>query len=525
MPSQNRVRSSLAGWTGRLTLALFAIAAVLRIVQFVAGRSLWLDEAMLARNVMDRSFRALLLPLDSSQGAPPLFLWMQKLVILSFGDGERAFRIVPLLAGFLLVYWVWDFSRRLLGRGAAVVALAIVALSGPLIYYSNEAKQYSTDAALSALLLVLGVRWLSERTPRREVVLLFAGVLAGWFSFAAVFVLAVLALVALAHLRTVRPAIVWGMGVALLFLVSIRPLVADVYLQEYWRSGYMPLPPWNDPGWVLHACKNLLDVLIGPMSLGKRMQPSVSDLGSLAAAGLLALLGVVALSRDRSGPRAPARVHGGDESLPVLARPWVRLTLVGGPVTLAFVAAVAQLHPFVDRLLLFSVPGTATAIAAAVQWLWRGGIGRRMGRPTAIVALSLALIMPALHAVECARRPVQREELRPVLDQLASQRVEAERIWVYYGAEPAFHYYARRLRLDVAGVSIGEPARREPERYVAELSRILREGSVWVVFAHVYPYDVGDEAGLLLGRLDEIAERRASIRNVGASAHLYVPRR
>ena len=78
----------------------FALAGTwLRLVQFFAARSLWLDESMLALNVASRSFRDLLRPLDYNQVAPPLFLWLGRLSIDLAGTNEMALRAWPMLAG------------------------------------------------------------------------------------------------------------------------------------------------------------------------------------------------------------------------------------------------------------------------------------------------------------------------------------------------------------------------------------------------------------------------------------------
>ena len=74
--------------------------------QYVSHASLWIDEAALARNIIDRPVSALFFPLDYAQVAPPGFLLIQKAVVLTIGASEYALRLFPLLCGVaaLLVF-------------------------------------------------------------------------------------------------------------------------------------------------------------------------------------------------------------------------------------------------------------------------------------------------------------------------------------------------------------------------------------------------------------------------------------
>src|SRR5688572_4366681 len=61
------------GRTGLWMAAVLAIGVLLRLVQYAANRSLWLDEASLALNFFDRGFGQLFTPLGYHQAAPAGF--------------------------------------------------------------------------------------------------------------------------------------------------------------------------------------------------------------------------------------------------------------------------------------------------------------------------------------------------------------------------------------------------------------------------------------------------------------------
>src|SRR5437764_15089601 len=68
--------------------AILAAGIGLRVWQYSANSSLWVDEAALARNVIDRSVVELFAPLDHGQVAPWGFLLLEKLAVWIFGNNE-----------------------------------------------------------------------------------------------------------------------------------------------------------------------------------------------------------------------------------------------------------------------------------------------------------------------------------------------------------------------------------------------------------------------------------------------------
>jgi len=84
-----------------LVLLIIGIGVVLRLWQYGANPSIWVDEAALARNIIDRDLWQLLGPLDYAQVAPAGFLLAVKLTAVLFGISEYALRLVPIFAGVI----------------------------------------------------------------------------------------------------------------------------------------------------------------------------------------------------------------------------------------------------------------------------------------------------------------------------------------------------------------------------------------------------------------------------------------
>src|SRR5262245_6369800 len=170
-----------AGW------ALLGLGALLRVARALANRSLWGDEGSLAINLVERSFAGLAAPLSHAQAAPPGFLWLVEATTLGFGDGELALRAVPLAASLAsLPLFAW-LARALLGRRDALLALALFAVSEPLVFYASELKPYASDVLVALAIAALALRVLRlGPSPGRLAALAAAGLVGPWLSLPAV---------------------------------------------------------------------------------------------------------------------------------------------------------------------------------------------------------------------------------------------------------------------------------------------------------------------------------------------------
>ncbi len=127
-----------------LVLMLF-VGVILRLRQYFAARSLWLDESMLALNIINRSYAELLEPLDYAQAAPLLFLWIEKSFMLLGGTGENVLRFFPPFSSLAAFFLFPLVARKYMSRRGTLFALAFFVLSSSLIYFSSELKQYASD--------------------------------------------------------------------------------------------------------------------------------------------------------------------------------------------------------------------------------------------------------------------------------------------------------------------------------------------------------------------------------------------
>lgn len=492
----SRLRVSWPVWA---TAGVIALGFALRLRQYVVNRSLWVDEAALALNILNRSFAELAQPLDYWQGASPAFLWLVKAATLIGGESEPRLRLVPLLASLLTLLVFPLVARSYLSRPAALLALLLLAISERLIYYASEVKQYAMDVLVTLLILVLaGYLRQSRLGLGRALLVAIAGIAAVWLSQPAVFVLAGAGLAALlsawrrgdrrqvAYLVFV--GICWLAGFALVYRMAYTGLGGNEQLAQFWAASGFP-PSWRAglgmPAW---AYQKLLELFSYPLSL--------------ALAGLAALAGIAGVwsfyRRDR-----------------------YQLACLVLPIGLAFLAAVLRVYPFADRLLLFLAPIIAILLAEGVEVL-----ARSLSAQHGFLGVALAaflLFAPLLNAGRLLVEPNYEEELRPVLGYVDQQWQAGDRLYVYYGAELAFDYYQRRFHFPEDAATVGARSRENWTPYFDEMDALAAQGGrIWLLFSHVHAGNGASEEALLVNYLNRVAEPHVDLFNApGAAAYLY----
>jgi hypothetical protein len=464
--------------------ALCAIGAALRLWQYGAGASLWADEANLALNIIDRPLGSLLGPLDYRQVAPPGWLVLVKAAVTLLGDGERALRLVPLLGSLVALPLCWRVARRALPPGVGpLLALGLVAVAPPFIFYAAQVKPYSTDVAVALLLVALALETRLHRN--RDHVLRFGvvGAVAPWVSYPALLVGAgVLAALAAAALRErdrarLRPlalfGLVWtvsGVGIVMWARSTLTP-DDSLYMERFWDQAFLPLPPASlrDLAWPVIR----LTTVYGG---GGLRYPAPGLFLILAAIGAW---GLWRWARDRA---------------------WLLL----GPIATTFAAAAVHVYPFAPRITLFLVPSFLMLTAAGPDTLGHLAGGRQRW-----VAALGAIACAALAVLGLVRSPLPYapEPLGPVLRAMRQAWQPGDRAYVYYGGEKAFVYYARRYGFAPGDYVLGRCARSDPRAYFRELDAFRGAPRLWLVMTHGVP----NEVTALRGYLDRIGTRLASL--------------
>lgn len=352
---------SLKGWL-RPDLAVIGLALAfgigIRVRLWWTDRPFWRDEAALVQSLDAYGPGELLGPLADAQSAPPGWLLAERAVIAIVGDGERAYRLLPLLLGCATLVLLALLAARLVTRRwTVVVPLLLAATLSELVFYTTQAKQYTADTFCVTLGLLLAVQLLTDESENRRRELWWYVLLgvAPWFSHGFMLAAPLLAgWVAVVQLRRRRrgiaelavrlavPAV--SVLLAALWARHLTSQVSDFV--DYWAGFFAPTgegasgwASWN--AWVWRE--------LAVRELGFRYW----WVAALCVAGL-----GIAVWRCRTRAAALLLV------LPVVA---------------AYVAALAGVYPFGRRLILFCVPGLLALLAVLVDAAADAGV--RLPRP------------------------------------------------------------------------------------------------------------------------------------------------
>jgi hypothetical protein len=471
--------------------------------QYLANTSLQIDEAALARNIIDRPVGALLSGLSYAQVAPVGFLLVEKGAVAFFGTSEYALRAFPLACGVLGLLLFERVATRVLEGWSAPFAVGLVSLGIPFIYFSSQLKQYSSDIAIAVLLLLAAIEIRRRGVTRaRSWVFAIVGAVAVWFSQPAAFVLAGIGLALLLLTIVERDAsaarlyaigwTLWALSAAAAAALALRNLSHRDrdYFRQFWSEGFMPFPPTTiaDVGWL----PNKLVWAFGAFASGMSRMTGGLNYRWSAVFAITMSVGVWALWKSE---------RNRDIAL-----------FVGLPVVVVAALSAAKLYPFTARLFTFLLPGLLLATAAGAEQV----LARWPRRAQVLTPAFLAVLGGSpVYALATALPPYRLQHLRPVVEHIVARRESGDAVYVFYGAGQAFHYYADRYGLKLDTTVMGRCSVGAPREYLRQLDQLRGRPRVWVVLTH--DQRLGKEYSVIVDYLERIGRRTEGVDVPGSS--------
>ena len=428
-------------WSHALIGALL-IGALLRLVHYGIGRMLWVDEAMLAVNLMSRSGAELLSPLDFRQVAPSGWVLLVDGVVDLTRSYEYGGRLPSLLASLLSLWLFYKISVTQLSKPIALVAVSIFAISFSAVYYSAEIKPYIFD-----MLLWLSLAWVAlkvidlERIETKELAILIVIFLFGsCFTLAAPIVIGAIggSLIVNRYLQgDLRAAVALAMGAgaaaAIYLFLSLTIYktqvdisgISDGGMGNYFGRLYAPFPltSASDFIWYPTVAEELIVDLFG--------------IQSAHAVAFLAICGsIVALRKNV----------------------WLA-ALCLSPIVIATVLSMAHVYPLMARLMLYVVPIAILLAALALDRLFEDAKGLLPAILIgALVFLGFGSVSKYVHESTFAPHQSNRD-ISTELSTIAENAGDGDVVLLTRWSLPTYLLYRHKFGLEDQRWAIAEQAR------------------------------------------------------------------
>ncbi len=454
-----------------LVISGFTLGIGLLLYQYIYNRSLWLDESMLALNIVDKSFGDLLQPLEYSQVAPILFLLIEKTFTVVFGNNDLALRIFPLLCSIGSLFLIYYLTRSLTGHKAvAVIVLFILACTPYFIYYSSEVKQYATDLFIMLLLYTITFTSNNFLNKYRITALSVMGALAVFLSNTSVIILAIAGTAILYQYIRQRklisplliPLFIWGIFFLINYFLFIKGHPTEAIMKSYWQFAFMPLSPFPTApaGWLNTRVQQIFNELL----------PGNGSRELCILFVVLYLTGIALLLLNKK----------------------IKIAyLCLAPIAIHLILSALKFYPFDLRLILYQTPLYIIVISFAIyhmSLIFKKHVVIQKG----LIVLILACFSFALFN----KFPLKNEEIKPIIQQINQADQPDYTLYVYRGAWAAYEYYKKigYVQFHPKQTIMGEsPDASKMMEHMAHFKDV--SGHIWLLFSHVFPFDGsrGDE--------------------------------
>lgn len=319
-------------------MSVVFIAVLLAVIQFLVNRSIWLDEAYLGLNILNKDFGELFLPLDNIQVAPILYLLIVKMFsefhVLGTDYSLRLFSLFSFITAALVFYKIT--LKLFIDKYSNLFAICLFLFCPVVIYYSSELKQYSSDIAVACISIYLALRVYNNQIRNNFITLLLFGILSIFLSNIAPIILFITyAYILITNFSSIKECIklhfllllTWSVTFIISYICFIHNHPSRSGQIEEWSyyKGFMPLS----------LDMNLFSFLADKIKL-------ISN--SLFGSSLYSFLIFIGLS-----------ISGFYYF--VINKKFNKILLLLGPLILHLILSGLKLYPVSERTMIYTFPG------------------------------------------------------------------------------------------------------------------------------------------------------------------------
>ena len=441
----------------RIAYGIILLVSSLRVIVFFQNRSLFIDEASLSSQIIDKSFSDLFGNFVD-QFAPPLFCVILKTSTELFGNTEYALRLFPLIMGLLGIVFFYEVCKLFLEPKHVLFPLILFGFSVFMMQYSTEVKQYSSDTTFSLGILLLGLKITPSTLNYKHFLFLgFFGIIVIWFSMPSVFMLFSLGVYyGFSFIKTQDwkrfsilsvVTISWLISFGVYFFGIIKNDLGIDKLESFHSPFFIPLPPQNFDDFIKTG--NIL-LSFFQTAIGSTVIASVWGM-------IATTIGIyVSFKKDKL-------IAG--------------LLLI--PILTAMFASGLQMYSLLPRLTLFFIPILVLFIGVGTQTILKGS-----PKIVAWIALSImTLIVLDQKSYPYYFQSFEIEELRPVLEYVKEESSYKDFKYIHFQAENAYVFYSQfyefKDEINLENDKIG--------LWSDNLNEVLlnkKEERIWLIFSH-----------------------------------------
>jgi len=482
-----------------LLYAVVGLGVLLRLIVYLSNRSLWMDEACLAVNVISKSYKELLGTLTDNQCAPIGFLFIERFFVNLLGSSEPALRFFPFLCGIGSIFLSVRLSRKILSPAAAIIGAFLFAVSYYLVYYSSEVKQFGPDVfvALGLICLACGIIQADKQKPVPYIVFGLCGVLAIFLSHPAVFVLFGLGVAGLLFCLRRKNKWLWAGWLILCALWAAAFLVNFHFFLSKYHTADFVIKHWQDRDGFFPVTDGIGAMVVWFVKKTGQVLKQPGGF-SMPFVYLLPLaVGLWGLFRKKQ---------------------WFVIASAA-VVFSAVVASAFERFPFGSRVIMFIAPllliFLAEGIAVLVSGAWHGS------HLSAIALLICFFYFPIQKTAGLLAGLDEKEHIRPVLNYLEQKAADGDVVYVYRGTWVVFDYYQPRYTFPKKIQMVRGQRETDQQKYSNQLDSLMGNPRVWFLFTHVWEGPDIDDRLFIKFRLDGRGALLGKFQTESAWLYLY----
>lgn len=442
-------------------LCIILIGISISIFMNCVGRTLWLDEAMLAFSFSKRSIFHLTSEIfEWDQSAPVLYLYLVKLLTLVFGNTEAVLRSFSVVAYIATLFLSGYTAKKLFHIKYPILVSAFLANMNFILKYSNEFKQYLSECIWVLLVLILYYLYKEKGLVWWKMMIGFMVFIWGanpvCFFAGGVLLYEFVDGILKKDKTLVRNSVLIGLGIGVSFVIYyfywLRGIALSGSMQSYWGNASFPLIP-----------RSIADLKMAQAMIYEIFITFREARIFMVALVLAAFLIGIFWERNR----------------------YCIVVFLGFLVTLF--ASYIHMFPVADRLWCFSFPIFTILAFYAINKM---AVSNRKAELVAVFLMfTLMMTNNGILVYRHAQNVYQAgEEANPCIAWLQEHVLEGEKVYVYYQSIPVLKYkigYDTERIGNVSGDNIiwaTDTLDKEDAR--EDIEKVLQEDKCYILVSH-----------------------------------------